>query len=52
MPGLIDCVTAALDARLSLDADRPVALALSGGGTPWPCCIWPPTGARGEAAAF
>jgi tRNA(Ile)-lysidine synthase len=32
VPGLIDCVTAALDARLSLDADRPVALALSGGG--------------------
>ena len=32
MPGLIDSADAALDARLSPDADRPVALALSGGG--------------------
>ena len=32
MRSLIDSVAAALDARLSPDADRPVALALSGGG--------------------
>ncbi|MEH6664975.1 MAG: tRNA lysidine(34) synthetase TilS [Brevundimonas sp.] len=32
MRGLIHSVAAALDARLSPDADRPVALALSGGG--------------------
>ncbi len=32
MRSLIDSVAAALDARLSRDADRPVALALSGGG--------------------
>ena len=32
MPGLIERITAALDARLSPDADRPVAVALSGGG--------------------
>ncbi|MFN4297645.1 MAG: ATP-binding protein, partial [Brevundimonas sp.] len=32
MPGLIDSAVAALEARLSLDTDRPVALALSGGG--------------------
>lgn len=32
MPGLIERIPAALDARLSPDADRPVAVALSGGG--------------------
>lgn len=32
MPGLIESADAALDARLSPDADRPLALALSGGG--------------------
>lgn len=32
MPGLIDRAFAAFEARLSLDTERPVALALSGGG--------------------